>query len=144
MLNHVMKQLAPTSDDERSRQRVNGVQKQELVRLMKANFLFIERKHAVVRGDLSRAEVWRMITNRLNSLGPPMHSTEVWQKRWNDLRSTTKQKMHKIQSFVGENGEELCPYRLTSLERQIWSTLCANPAKQIETLRFILHLLQSV
>ena len=79
-VNLVMKQVAPTSDNERSRQRVNSVQKQELVRLMKANFLFIERKHAVVRGELSRAEVWRMITARLNSLGPPMLSTEVWQK----------------------------------------------------------------
>ena len=76
----VMKQLEPTSDNKKSIKRVNGVQKQELVRLLKANFLFIERKHAVVRGEQSRAEVWRMITARLNSLGPPMHSIEVWQK----------------------------------------------------------------
>lgn len=62
------------------KKRIKNVQKLELVRLMKANFLFIRGKHAVARSEKSRADIWQMITARLNSLGPPVQSAEAWQR----------------------------------------------------------------
>ena len=62
------------------KKRIKNVQKLELVRLMKANFLFIRGKHAIPRSEKSRADVWKVIAGRLNSLGPPVQSAEAWQR----------------------------------------------------------------
>ncbi|XP_050091482.1 uncharacterized protein LOC126575036 [Anopheles aquasalis] len=115
------------------KKRIKNVQKLELVRLMKANFLFIRGKHAVARSEKSRADIWQMITARLNSLGPPVQSAEAWQRRWNDMRSATKSKMTKIQSYVRDHGEN-CPYRLNLVERLIWDTFCVKPEEYMKDL----------
>ncbi|XP_052890974.1 uncharacterized protein LOC128299143 [Anopheles moucheti] len=115
------------------KKRIKNVQKVELVRLMKANFLFIRGKHAVARSDKSRADVWKSITGRLNSLGPPIQSTEAWQRRWNDMRSATKSKMSKIQNYVREHGED-CPYKLNLVERLIWDTFSVKPEEYMKDL----------
>uniref|UniRef100_A0A2K6VB12 Regulatory protein zeste n=1 Tax=Anopheles darlingi TaxID=43151 RepID=A0A2K6VB12_ANODA len=123
---------AGSSSDYRKK-RIKNVQKLELVRLMKANFLFIRGKHAVARCEKSRADIWQMITARLNSLGPPVQSAEAWQRRWNDMRSATKSKMTKIQSYVRDHGEN-CPYRLNLVERLIWDTFCVKPEEYMKDL----------
>uniref|UniRef100_A0A182K0U2 Regulatory protein zeste n=1 Tax=Anopheles christyi TaxID=43041 RepID=A0A182K0U2_9DIPT len=115
------------------KKRIKNVQKLELVRLMKANFLFIRGKHAVARSEKSRADVWKVITARLNSLGPPVQSAEAWQRRWNDMRSATKSKMAKIQSYVREHGED-CPYKLNLVERLIWDTFSVKPEEYMKDL----------
>uniref|UniRef100_A0A182MFR1 Regulatory protein zeste n=1 Tax=Anopheles culicifacies TaxID=139723 RepID=A0A182MFR1_9DIPT len=115
------------------KKRIKNVQKVELVRLMKANFLFIRGKHAVARSEKSRADVWKIITGRLNSLGPPVQSTEAWQRRWNDMRSATKSKMAKIQNYIREHGED-CPYKLNLVERLIWDTFSVKPEEYMKDL----------
>ncbi|XP_035896629.1 uncharacterized protein LOC118505218 isoform X2 [Anopheles stephensi] len=115
------------------KKRIKNVQKLELVRLMKANFLFIRGKHAVARSEKSRADVWKVITGRLNSLGPPIQSAEAWQRRWNDMRSATKSKMTKIQNYVREHGED-CPYKLNLVERLIWDTFSVKPEEYMKDL----------
>ncbi|XP_041762601.1 uncharacterized protein LOC121588585 [Anopheles merus] len=115
------------------KKRIKNVQKLELVRLMKANFLFIRGKHAVARSEKSRADVWKVITGRLNSLGPPVQSAEAWQRRWNDMRSATKSKMAKIQNYVREHGED-CPYKLNLVERLIWDTFSVKPEEYMKDL----------
>uniref|UniRef100_A0A182S8S8 Regulatory protein zeste n=1 Tax=Anopheles maculatus TaxID=74869 RepID=A0A182S8S8_9DIPT len=115
------------------KKRIKNVQKLELVRLMKANFLFIRGKHAVARSEKSRADVWKVITGRLNSLGPPVQSAEAWQRRWNDMRSATKSKMTKIQNYVREHGED-CPYKLNLVERLIWDTFSVKPEEYMKDL----------
>lgn len=62
------------------KKRIKNVQKLELVRLMKANFLFMRGKHTVARSEKSRDVVWKMIADRLNSLGPPVQSALAWQR----------------------------------------------------------------
>uniref|UniRef100_A0A182VVR3 Regulatory protein zeste n=1 Tax=Anopheles minimus TaxID=112268 RepID=A0A182VVR3_9DIPT len=115
------------------KKRIKNVQKVELVRLMKANFLFIRGKHAVARSEKSRADVWKIITSRLNSLGPPVQTTEAWQRRWNDMRSATKSKVLKIQNYVREHGED-CPYKLNLVERLIWDTFSVKPEEYMKDL----------
>ncbi|XP_058120363.1 uncharacterized protein LOC131284924 [Anopheles ziemanni] len=115
------------------KKRIKNVQKLELVRLMKANFLFIRGKHAVARCEKSRGDVWKMITARLNNLGPPVQSAEAWQRRWNDMRSATKSKMAKIQNYIREHGDE-CPYKLNLVERLIWDTFSVKPEEYIKDL----------
>uniref|UniRef100_A0A182NA12 Regulatory protein zeste n=1 Tax=Anopheles dirus TaxID=7168 RepID=A0A182NA12_9DIPT len=115
------------------KKRIKNVQKLELVRLMKANFLFIRGKHAVARSEKTRADVWKVITSRLNSLGPPVQSAEAWQRRWNDMRSATKSKMTKIQNYVREHGEN-CPFKLNLVERLIWDTFSVKPDEYMKDL----------
>uniref|UniRef100_A0A182QW78 Regulatory protein zeste n=1 Tax=Anopheles farauti TaxID=69004 RepID=A0A182QW78_9DIPT len=115
------------------KKRIKNVQKLELVRMMKANFLFIRGKHAVARSEKSRADVWKVITSRLNSLGPPVQSAEAWQRRWNDMRSATKSKMTKIQNYVREHGED-CPFKLNLVERLIWDTFSVKPEEYMKDL----------
>ncbi|EDO63266.1 AGAP001331-PA [Anopheles gambiae str. PEST] len=115
------------------KKRIKNVQKLELVRLMKANFLFIRGKHAIPRSEKSRADVWKVIAGRLNSLGPPVQSAEAWQRRWNDMRSATKSKMAKIQNYVREHGED-CPYELNLVERLIWETFSVKPDEYMREL----------
>uniref|UniRef100_A0A182PSF6 Regulatory protein zeste n=1 Tax=Anopheles epiroticus TaxID=199890 RepID=A0A182PSF6_9DIPT len=116
------------------KKRIKIVQKLELVHLMKENFLFIRGKHAVVKSDKSRADVWDIIAARLNSLGPPKQSADTWQKRWNDMRSATNRKMLKIQNYVSEVGEN-CPYQLSMVERLIWDTFIVTPEEYMKDLK---------
>ena len=130
---HILHRSRDVSTESKKKQKrarkanFSGDEVDKLVGLVEVNYKTLVSKFCDTATLKSKNDTWAEITRKINAISTCLRTTEKVKKKWEDLKSKTKQKAAKVMAELGMTGNvPIDPAelpQLTKLERHIISLI---------------------